>query len=339
MKLFKSSISAYETAFQRDEYVLAKDVVTPDFLAFATAQLHKCRTSGHNELPGREIKSKKKQYLFDLPDGSDVLNELISAISELADIPAKNMKVSERHVMIYDDRADPVPPLHKDRLASRFSVGIPLEASQRARIALFPNGSRSKNLLDKAVYCSLSSDTGRSAYRDHSHIDAKPTLSATELIELEAQPGDAVIFAGSSIFHGRLNASASSILYFKLSDLKLDPLCEDPATPRQRAQSLDLLARVQANDSLLAESWLELSPRLQNISRVYTRANWATVLRVSVSGESDFTISDQELELLVRINGPARVRDIIDDPQFSDSYSCLLNVRRLIELGALDLLA
>ncbi len=339
MKLFSYSLSRYQAAFRRDNYILAKDAVSAEFLAFATAQLKRCRASGYNELPAREIKSKKKQYLFDLPEGENILRELVQSVSALAGLPPDSMNVSERHVMVYDDRAAPLPPLHKDRLASRFSIGIPLEAAPHARIALLANGPNDRNLLDKAIYCPQDENPSTRRGLTSTLNGSTSRTSAPSLIQLDAQPGDAVIFTGSSMFHGRLNAASSSILYFKVSDLHLDPLCEDPATLRQRAASIKLLQRVVGNDSLLKDSWLDLSPRLQNISRIYSRSSWTTVLRMTVSGEGEHTISDQELKVLFKIRGRSRVRDVVDLRTAPGSNSELQSVRRLVELGAIDLVS
>jgi hypothetical protein len=338
MKLFNSSLNSYAIAFRQHEYILAKGVISESFLRFAATQLANCRSFGHNELSALEIKSKKKQYLFDLPANGDILGELIQAISGLTDTPVERMTVSERHIMIYDEHANPLPPLHKDRLASRFSIGIPLEPSSDARIMLLSQGARDQNLLDRAVYCPRSAHTRSGDKLKPDEDERAEICDLPGRVELDAQPGDAVIFAGSSIFHGRSNASRSSILYFKVSDLRLDPLCEDPATVPQRNTSLDILQH--ASDQSLLETQLELSPRLQHISRVYTRSHWAVVLRASVSGESDFTISEHELNLLFRIRGRQRVSEILDASSAQSSPSCsdLTSVRRLVQLGAIDLL-
>ncbi len=338
LQLFNSGLNSYAVAFRQHEYILAKGIISESFLRFATTQLANCRSFGHNELSAREIKGKKKQYLFDLPASGDILGELVRAISQLTGTPVEQMIVSERHIMIYDEHADPFPPPHKDRLASRFSIGIPLEPSPDARIMLLSSGSRDQNLLDRVVYCPSTPHTqpGTQLKLDEGECDEIDDLSSR--VELDAQPGDAVIFAGSSIFHGRSNAARSSILYFKVSDLRLDPLCEDPATGSQRNTSLAILQR--ASDQSLLEAHLELSPRLQHISRVYTRAHWAIVLRASVSGEGDFTISEPELNLLFRIRGRQRVSEILDTSSSQPSTLCpdLTSVRRLVQLGAIDLL-
>src|SRR5205807_1861025 len=142
-----------------------------------------------------------------------------------------------------------------------------------------------------------------SEYPRPAKID-RPTL-----IELDARPGDVVIFRGSSIYHGRLYAARSSILYFKLNTMRLDPLGEDPSTELQRQKSLEILDR--KSDGELIESMVELSPRLQHICRQYSRLGWNSVLRVSVSGEKEFTISDDDLAFFFALRGQRKVCDVL----------------------------
>ena len=111
--------------------------------------------------------------------------------------------------MVYDDNAAVLPPLHKDRSASRFSVGIPLEEGIGERIALLPDGPRGV-VWSNAVYCPRVSGSSVRSIEGwdlsagdfpEAPIETKPTL-----IELNAKPGDVVIFAGSSIYHGRFDS-------------------------------------------------------------------------------------------------------------------------------------
>jgi hypothetical protein len=207
MRLFTFEPKGFAAAFRGQGYIHVTKGVSKEFLTFAQTQLAHCRETGRNELPAREIKSKKKQYLFVPPNDEECLAELMRTVAAVTGTLGSELTLSERHLMIYDDNAAGLPPLHKDRSASQFSVGIPLEGGIGGRIALLPDGPRGINVLDNAVYCprvigsSVRSIEGwdlNASEFPEAQSYAKPTL-----IELDARPGDAVIFAGSSIYHGR----------------------------------------------------------------------------------------------------------------------------------------
>lgn len=348
MKPFTFDPRAFVQTFLEQGYVHIRDGLSPEFFEFARDQLVRCRQSGHNELSAREIKSKKKQYLFDLPKDEAFLGEVFQAVAALAGCSQSSMTLSERHIMIYDENATPLPTLHKDRLASEFSVGIPLEPSTNDRIALLPWSAKETNLLDTAVYDNavyrdevpqpLSSESfnGWSSAGDESPWHCRVERPA--MVELDAKPGDVVAFRGSQIYHGRVHAARSSILYFKLNTMRLDPLGEDPSTEMQRKGTVEFLRR--KSDGELLESTVELSPRLRHINRQYCRLGWKSLLRVSVSGDKEFTISDDDLSFLFAFQGRHRVRDILTNLGIENGQllSHVPRLRRLCMLGGIDLL-
>jgi hypothetical protein len=114
MKAFTFAPHAFATEFKERGYVLVKGGVTEELLTFAKAQLAQCLSSGQNELASKEIKNKKKQYLFKLPEDDEFLPELTSAIGTLTGLPVAQMTLSERHIKVYDDNASSLPPLLKD---------------------------------------------------------------------------------------------------------------------------------------------------------------------------------------------------------------------------------
>src|SRR6266851_10118550 len=341
MKPFTFAPHALAPEYRVKGYLHIREGVGGGFLRFAKEQLAQCRLTGRNELAAREIKNKKKQYLFELPD-DDFLHELTGAIGALTGLAAAQMTLSERHVMIYDDHASSLPPLHKDRVASEVAVGMPLEASADARIALLPYSARGVNLLDNAIYCARATDSlARSAQGwslEDSEYPKEAKLGIPELLELDARPGDVVVFAGSSIYHGRLNAAKSAALYFKFNTMGLDPLGEDPSTPARRENGVKILQR--KGDEELLRAVVQLSPRLQHVSRRYTRPDWTPVLQASVSGEKDFTLSDDDSRFLFALQGRRRVRDILIDLEISEEQllSHVPRIRRLGKFGAIDFL-
>jgi hypothetical protein len=339
MKPFTFAPHTLAAEYQRKGYVHIKQGVNNEFLDFAKRQLYQCRESGRNELASREIKNRKKQYLFEMPDRT-FLGELAEAIGALTNLPAAQFTLSERHIMIYDDHASSLPPLHKDRVASQVSVGIPLEASMGARVALLPDSARAANLLDNAVYCSRVTDSlalsAQAWNLEEGEYPKAVKVGSPELVELDARPGDVVVFAGSTIYHGRLNALKSAALYFKFNTMGLDPLGEDPSTPIQRQNGIKILER-KSDDELL-RILVQLSPRLQHISRRYTRPDWTPILQAAVSGEKDFALSDDDSWFLFALQGRRTVKDILKSLEISEDrlLSHIPRIRRLGKLGAID---
>jgi hypothetical protein len=138
------------------------------------------------------------------------------------------------------------------------------------------------------------------------------------------------------MYHGRLNAAKSAVLYFKLNSMHLDPLGEDPSTSIQRENGLEILEH--RSDEDLLRSVVELSPRLRHVSRRYTRLNWTTVLQAYVTGENEFTISEEDLSFLFALQGCCIVRDVLKVTQISEGQmlSQIPRIRRLSRLGAID---
>jgi hypothetical protein len=158
------------------------------------------------------------------------------------------------------------------------------------------------------------------------------------LVELDVQPSDVVIFAGSSIYHERLYGAKSAVLYLKLNAMRLDHLREDPSTMLQRSHGLNILQ--QKGDEQLLESVVELSPQLRRVSRHYTRLDWTTVLQAYVSGETEFTISEDDLRFVFALRGRRTVRDVLVGLGISEDQllSNVPRIRRLAQLGGLDVL-
>jgi hypothetical protein len=106
----------------------------------------------------------------------------------------------------------------------------------------------------------------------------------------------------------------------------------------RRQRTLEILPN-KSDDELL-NSLVELSPRLQHIDRQYSRLGWKSVLRVSVSGEKEFTISDDDLCFLFALQRQERVRDILSGLGANNEQllSHVPRVRRLATLGGIDFL-
>jgi hypothetical protein len=341
MKTFTFAPGALASEYRKNGYVHVKEVVSNEFLDFARQQLARCRTSGQNELGARAIKNKKKQYLFEMPDAT-FLTDLTEAISALTSLPAAEMTLSERHIMIYDDQASAEPPLHKDRVASEVSVGIPLEVSTEARVALLPDVAKGANLLDGAIYCprntSIPARSATAWSLEESEYPKSVSYDGGELVKLDAKPGDLVVFAGSAIYHGRLNGERSAALYFKFNTMGLDPLGEDPATPVRRERGVQI--SLAKNDEALLQSRVELSPRLRYVNRCYTRPDWTPVLQAAVSGEKDFTLSEDDSDFIMSVRKGRTVKETLMSLGIPEEQQLphIPRIRRLGRLGAIDFL-
>ncbi|HVB83066.1 MAG TPA: hypothetical protein VNE82_24345 [Candidatus Binataceae bacterium] len=342
MKPFSFAPVDFAADFGEHGYAHIKQGVSKEFLLFAKDQLAKCRLSGQNELSANEIKNKKKQYLFELPENANFLGELTTAIGTVAGLPVAQMTLSERHIKVYEDCAFSMPRLHKDCVASQVAVGIPLEQGIEARLVLLTGTARRVNCLDSAIYgprpIERAGGLARWYVEDGEDAEAGELGGDRALIELDVRPGDVVMFEGSSIYHERLYGAKSAVLYLKFNAMRLDHLTEDPSTVTQRQKGLELLE--QRNDEQLLESIVEVSPRLRRVSRHYTRQNWTSVLQAYVSGEKEFAISDDDLHLLFALEGCRTVRDVLTGLGVIEDQlmSHVPRIRRLGKLGGIDLL-
>ena len=85
---------------------------------------------------------------------------------------------------------------------------------------------------------------------------------------------------------------------------------------------------------------IEVSPRLERVSRHYTRLHWKEVLQGYILGEKEFNLSEVELGALRALDDRSiAVRELIQRMGFpaqrARHYVPML--RRLIEVGAMDL--
>jgi hypothetical protein len=146
------------------------------------------------------------------------------------------------------------------------------------------------------------------------------------------------MFRGSSIYHERVKAASTRLLYCKFNFMRLDPLGEDPRTPLQQLQSQEILR--EKSDRELLNSVVEVSPRLERVSRHYTRLYWKDVIQAYVGGEKEFTLSEQELSAFRHIDGKLTVSEVmmrlgIPEPQHIQHVPMF---RRLGELKGIDFL-
>ena len=148
--------------------------------------------------------------------------------------------------------------------------------------------------------------------------------------------GDVVMFAGNSIYHERINPSNTWVLYMKFNGMRLDPICEDPKTMPQRVRSLELLG--SRSDEELLGSKVEVSPRLEKVSRQYSRMHWMEVIHGHIIGENAFRLSETEFSALrVLDDRVIPLRDLIVRMGYpgKNAVGFVPMLRRLISVGAI----
>jgi hypothetical protein len=327
--VFNFQSEVYTEDFRNNGYVHIKGGISPAFFDFAMAQWRSLQTEPAQSISAWEVKNKKQQFLFELPSDSGFFSHVFHNIATVADLPVERMTISERHLKAYLENAAPNPPLHKDRLSSQVAVGIPLIVPEESQVILYPYHLRGVNVFDSAAQFRQSLDEKDSP---------EALLENVAPVLLNVRPGDVVIFLGSEIYHERLNAAGAVVLYIKLNGMRLDPLCEDPSTPLQRQRSLAILG-IKA-DIDLADSIIEVSPRLQRISTHYFRHDWCEVTQAYVSGEKEILLNKDDIKLLMTIRYTPIVRDLFKTLGVTEKEfpRYIARAKRLGELGVIDFL-
>jgi hypothetical protein len=213
--IFQRELGFYRNQYAENGYVHIKDILTAEFLGYLV-EFHKTSMVGRAEeyVPGF-VEGKKRQYLFDFASSADAF-EFRDQIAALTGADPEKVAVSERHLKQYDEQAKAFPAPHKDRGASRISVGLPIHLGPKSTVCLFPKLDRSNNDRESALY--LEAEDGAdpiSLYQDG------------EAVFLHESVGDLIVFEGSSLFHERTQPAGTAIVYIKLNDRGLDPLGEN----------------------------------------------------------------------------------------------------------------
>ena len=324
--IFTFDPEEYAEEYAKNDYVLVKNGVHPDFLTVAKEQAAK-QEEAHKDLDNWHFKGKKRQYLYDFEEW-DFYDGGFETMAKIAGLPMDQFTLCERHIKVYESEAKANVPPHKDRVAAQLTVGLPLDIPEGSHVVLWPDVQRDVNALNSTAL-----------YR--SSLDEKDlpenVLKGIEPIRIYAEPGDVLLFRGNSMYHERENPADSGVLYLKFNAMRLDPIGEDPSTLAQQETSQEILAA--NDDQALLDLEIEVSPRLEKISRHYTRLYWKEVIQVYVGGEKEFNISELELETIKKVDGVITVRDAIANLGASE-FEYLKHIpmiRRLAELKALDI--
>lgn len=327
LKVFDFDPEKYKEDFQRNGYVHVRNGLNTNFFGYISKQIAKIKEQRSKELSDWNIPNKKTQYLFDFPS-QESLQVLLDGIAIISGKNRDGMTISERHIKFYAPNAPSHPLPHKDRLASEVAVGIPIDVPEHSRLVLYPHFSKTINPFNKSI-----------TLKDGFDDAPNELLLDNKSVVLNAKPQDVVVFWGSSQYHERLYGAGAVVLYLKFNSMGIDPLEEDPTTLQQREKSLLLLV-TKSNDQLL-ESSIILSPRFQEIKRHYTRLNWQQVLKITISKDQEFIISEDEMNILLNLSSIKSIKALFRELQISqnDFLANLNKMKRLVSVGAIDILS
>jgi hypothetical protein len=318
MQIFSFDPASHRSHYSENGWAHIKDGVTPEFLdslrAFADESF------GSHEVEGKAIAGRKKQALYEAPEGVDFPGELFDAMAELCGLHRPTMTLSERHVKAYDQDAPAEPVPHKDRYASQVSIGISIEVPEESRLTLYPNDELAVNPLNVSA-----------AYLEGLAPERRPeeALRGIEPVELFDQPGDVMMFAGNSVWHARRRPAGAVNLYLKLNDFNCDPLGEDPASADVRRASVEA-----AENGDLMQRVPIVGRRVDCIGRRLTR-DWTEASYAEMWEGAPVSLSVDDVAMLERADGRRTVADLLGSEPDAGSVDAL---RRLAICGVLDLL-
>jgi hypothetical protein len=318
MKIFSFDPAEHRDHYSANGWAHIRGGASPAFLE--ALQTFADESFGAHEVEGKAIAGRKKQALFEAPEGVDFPGELFDVIAELCQLHRPTMTLSERHVKAYDHDAPPEPVPHKDRYASQVSIGVSIRVPEDSRLTLYPNDELDVNPLNVSA-----------AYLESLAPERRPdqVLRGVDPVELYDQPGDVMMFAGNAVWHARRKPAGAINLYLKLNDFNCDPLGEDPTSSAVRrasveaAESGDIIDRVPI-----------LGRRVDCISRRYTR-HWEQAVHAELWEDAPVALSADDVALLEAVDGRATAAELLDEGAGEAPAPAL---RRLASRGVLDLL-
>jgi len=213
--MFKRNLSAHSGEFKRNGYILLKDVISEEFMTYLKDFHRKSLNGTLAEHGAWRIGGKKHQYVFDF--GSDAAAEEFRAgIATLTGMRLDKIAISERHLKQYETDAPDYPVPHKDRGASKISVGLPVHLGPGTSVCVMPGLDRTPNPGERAIYMT-----------EQDNPDLAGIYQSEDALLLNEELGDMIVFFGSTIFHERVRPRGTAVLYIKINDENLDPLGED----------------------------------------------------------------------------------------------------------------
>jgi hypothetical protein len=313
MKVFSFDPSEHRENFLSKGWLHVRNGVTPEFVEVMKDFV--ARELSPEKLEQFALAGKKGQGRFEFPPEVDFPGEMYDVISEVCGLDRATVALSERHINAYNNDAKPDPTPHKDRDASKVSVGLCIEPAD-SEVVIYPGASRELNPYVSAA-----------TYYESLPEDQKPekVLTEDQAVAIRDQPGDVVMFYGSAIWHLRRRSAGTVNLYLKFNDFDYDPLGEDPTTIERQEHTRKLLS---ANGDLEG-ALVKPSRQLEQLTHLYSR-NALEVRQAKMWGRNPLPLGEQEFQILQSLNGGKEVSALgTDAPD---------HVRRLAEHGVVDLI-
>ena len=313
MRVFSFDPSEHRETFLSQGWLHVKSGVTPEFVEVMKEFV--ARELSEEKLQQFALAGKKGQGRFDFPPEVDFPGEMYDVIAEVCGLDRATIALSERHINAYDNDAKPDPAPHKDRDASKVSVGLCIEPAD-SEVVIFPGASRERNPYVSAA-----------TYYESLPDDQKPenTLTEDQAVAIRDEPGDVVMFYGSEIWHLRRRSAGSVNLYLKFNDFDYDPLGEDPTTIERREGTRQVLS----SNGDLDHAVVKPSRQLEQLTHLFSR-NALQVRQAKIWGRNPVPLGEEEFQILQSLNGGKQVAALGDN--------AAQHVRRLAEHGVVDLL-
>jgi len=213
--IFNSDPGLYRERLLKDGYVHLKGILTDSFVQYIKDFYAKAMDDAADENKEWRITGKKRQFVFEFPSSEAAL-EFRAGLARLTGLNEKKVTFSERHLKVYEESAPKWPAPHKDRAASQYSIGLPVDLPQGSSVCVFPKMDAGPNLEERAVFI-----------KDGDRSDFSDLYKSKDAVILNEQVGDIVAFLGSTLYHERVNAGGTAVLYIKMNDDGRDPLGEN----------------------------------------------------------------------------------------------------------------
>jgi hypothetical protein len=313
MKVFSFDPSEHRETFLSQGWLHIKQGVTPEFVEVMKDFV--ARELSEEQLKQFALAGKKGQGRFEFPAEVDFPGEMFDVIAEVCSLDRGTIALSERHINAYNNDAKPDPAPHKDRDASKVSVGLCI-ARADSEVVIYPGASRERNPYVSAA-----------TYYESLPTDQRPenTLTEDQAVAIRDEPGDVVMFYGSEIWHLRRRSAGSVNLYLKFNDFDYDPLGEDPTTIERQQRTREVLS----SNGDLRHAVVKPSRQLEQLTHLYSR-NALQVRTAKIWGRNPLPLDEKDFQILQSLNGGKEVSALGDD--------AAQHVRRLAEHGVVDLL-
>jgi hypothetical protein len=317
MRVFAFDPVQFAPAFAARGYVHIREGLTEEYYRSLVEQvaMHLRRDA----MPAY-ARGDKQQARYEFPD-ADGYRQLREAAAGICGLDPRRVVVSERHVKAYEADADPLPPAHKDRWATQVALGFAVHVPAGSTLEIYPRHDFGPNPFNSwaEMRASLPAEKLPEA-----------ALAGVEPVAIHDSPRDVVLFQGSRMWHRRVRAAGTVMLYFKLNAWNADPIGEDPDSPEVRSRSRALLALPDGDFDRLVPL---VGRKVDTFQRRYTR-DGREVLGVALYEDRFVAVDEEEWQLLQAVDGRRTVAAILEAGNLSGGRA---RVRRLAACGVLDL--